>query len=59
MTRLNLTVNQPTSTTTTNRMAAVAGNPLHEAHTLGVFSSLFRECSLTEDMFRTLGELGW
>jgi len=39
-------------------MAAVTVNPLHEAQTLGVFSSLFRECSLTEDMFRTLRELG-
>lgn len=30
-------------------MAAVAVNPLHETHTLGMFSSLFSECLLTED----------
>ena len=53
-----LTANQLTSTMTTNRMAAVAVNPLHETDTYPRCVFLFSECSLTDDVLRTLRELG-
>ena len=39
----------------TKRMAAEAVN--HEAHALGAFSSLFNNCWVNENAFRTLREL--
>ena len=38
-------------------MAAVAVYPLHEAHVLGMFSSLFNMYLPTDEAFRTLREL--
>lgn len=35
------------------RMVAVVANPLHETYALGMFSSLFSGCLLTEDERKT------
>jgi len=60
MTRLNTTDSESANQHHDDKPHAAheAVNLLHEAHTLGVFSSLFSECSLTADVFRTLRELG-
>ena len=38
-------------------MVAVGVNPLHETRTLGMFSSLFSESLLTEDVLAVIGRI--